>query len=379
MTLPDNKSKYKSIARGVILKSILPTVVLLWLIEIGIRLLLPHFSPSTYNQLLRFFRGSEGIEDRSMIYEPHPYVGYVQTGDEDGNTVNSDGFNFPEYTRVKPKNTLRIAALGGSTTAGPNAWPHQLEQQLSNEGLSVEVLNFGTPGWTSAESTVNYVLNAQDYDADLVIVHHAANDIGPLSHPNFHPDYRHYRKVLQMSAEDQAQTRLSQQLRYQVDSFLGGQSFTYIFLRYLFIGLDRPQFDLQYLTVHSVENTISGPMPRQSDESKAKTFLRNLDSITLLAKSHGAQLLFVTIPFVKSTTAQLMPGWDTRTDDELAKQNERVLSWAKQKEYAHLDLQPVIGDKPDLYEDHIHLTIEGEKLKAQEIRKAIRTYNLLAD
>ena len=121
-------------------------------------------------------------------------------------------------------------------------------------------------------------------------------------------------------------------------------------------------------------------MPRVKDEpQKVKTFLRNLDSITLLAKSHGAQMLVVSIPYVQSTTAQLMPGWDSRTDDELAKQNQRVLNWAKQKGLAHLDLQPVLGDKPDLYEDHIHLTVEGEKLKAQEIRQAMQKYNLLAN
>ena len=234
MTLPDKMTKTKRIARGVLFKSVLPTVALLWLIEIGIRLILPHISPSTYNQLHRFFQGSKGIEDRSMIYEPHPFVGYLQT--PDGDTVNTDGFNFPDYTREKPPNTVRIAALGGSTTAGPEAWPHQLEQQLKNEGLKVEVLNFGTPGWTSAESTVNYVLNAQDYDPDLVIIHHAANDMGPLSAPNFHPDYRHYRKVLQLSAEDQAQTRVSQQFRYRVDSYLSKKSFTYIYLPRYRIG-----------------------------------------------------------------------------------------------------------------------------------------------
>ena len=369
-------SKIISRTKAIFLKSLVPTIAILWLIEVGFRLLLPHISAETYNRLLRFYLDSEGVEDQSLIYEPHPYVAYVQTADD--GSVNDDGFNFPDYARQKPAGTLRIAALGGSTTAGPEAWPHQLEGLLNADGLKVEVLNFGTPGWTSAESTVNYVLNAQDYDPDLVIIHHAANDIGPLSHPNFHPDYRHYRKVLQLSADDQAQTKLAQGVRYRIDTWLGGHSFTYIYVRSLIIGLDRPQFDLQHLTVHSVENTSETAVPMQSDDDRVQTFLRNLSSITLLAKSHGARVLFVSIPYVQSTTAQLMPGWNQRMDDGMAKQNQRVKQWAQAQGHPHLELQPLMGDRPEIYVDHIHLTVEGELQKAQHIAEKIRTQHLLS-
>jgi hypothetical protein len=356
-----------------IVKALLPTVILLWGFEVSIRLLLPQVSPELYNKLLRFYLSSAEVEDQSLVYEAHPYLAYVQTSDD--GTVNADGFNFPDHPREKPNNTLRIAALGGSTTAGPTAWPFQLEQILNQQ--HVEVLNFGTPGWTSAESAVNYILNVQDYSPDLVIVHHAANDIGPLSYPNFHPDYRHYRKVLQLSSSEQEQLRLSQGLSYTVDTWLGGHSFIYIFLRSQFIGLDRPQFDLQHLTVHSIENTKSTAVPMQEEGEHIQTFLRNLKSITTIANTHGAQMLFVSIPYVQSTTAQLLPGWNQRMDDGMSSQNEQVMQWAKSRGLAHLDLQPLMGDKPDIYEDNIHLKLEGEKQKAHLISEYIKRNKLL--
>lgn len=370
---PQHKPWFQHPKMRTAVKTLLSTVILLWVFEVSIRLLLPQVSPELYNKLLRFYLSSEGIEDRSLVYEPHPYVAYVQSSDD--NTVNADGFNFPDYPREKPKHTLRIAALGGSTTAGPSAWPFQLEQILNQQ--QVEVLNFGTPGWTSAESTVNYILNAQDYSPDLVIVHHAANDIGPLSHPNFHPDYRHYRKVLQLSSSEQEQIRLSQGLSYKIDTWLGGYSFIYIFLRSQFIGLDRPQFDLQNLTVHSVENTNSSAVPMQEEGKHIQTFLRNLKSITTIANTQGAQMLFVSIPYVQSTTAQLLPGWNQRMDDGISRQNKQVMQWAKSRGLAHLDLQPLMGDKPEIYEDNIHLTLEGEKQKAQYISEYIKKNTLL--
>lgn len=64
------------------------------------------------------------------------------------NSVHGRG---PEWAAEKPAHTVRLMALGESSTFGAansedQTWPALLEQALRAQGMSVEVLNFGIPG-----------------------------------------------------------------------------------------------------------------------------------------------------------------------------------------------------------------------------------------
>ena len=56
------------------------------------------------------------------------------------------------------------------------------------------VLDWTVPGWTSAETLINYLLDVQDYGADVVVIQQAYGDVEPRLWPDLKPDYSHYRE-----------------------------------------------------------------------------------------------------------------------------------------------------------------------------------------
>ena len=129
-------------------------------------------------------------------YTPHPHL--VYTGNPKAKH-NRDGFLGRKRTLEKPANTVRVAGLGGSTTYGIYNWPRQLRVLLNDDSdadeRTYEVFNFGMSGYTSLESLVNLTINVQDYDIDILVIHHALNDLMPRLFPEMERDYRHFRKI----------------------------------------------------------------------------------------------------------------------------------------------------------------------------------------
>ena len=80
---------------------------------------------------------------------------------------------------------MRIAILGGSTTYDTGVrddaetFPARL-QELLNAGATAppyRVINAGVPGYTSWESLIHLQLRILELEPDIVIVHHATNDV----------------------------------------------------------------------------------------------------------------------------------------------------------------------------------------------------------
>jgi hypothetical protein len=96
--------------------------------------------------------------------------------------INSLGFTDDEFIMEKPKGVIRIAALGGSTTAGYEAWPNQLERLLNTGSKhQYEVMNFGIEGYNTAHSIVNLALHVMDFQPDIVSLHDCYNE--PMARP----------------------------------------------------------------------------------------------------------------------------------------------------------------------------------------------------
>src|SRR5262249_26814814 len=93
--------------------------------------------------------------------------------------VNSAGFRGPEWTVAKPPGTFRIAVLGDSFTEAPQVAYEQtfcsvLEGELARcgalTGKKVQVLNFGTDGYGTAQELVTLRRHAWRYSPDLVVL-----------------------------------------------------------------------------------------------------------------------------------------------------------------------------------------------------------------
>lgn len=82
----------------------------------------------------------------------------------------------------KAPGTVRILALGGSTTAcgrlaESDRYPEQLEVALRAMGADVEVINAGVDWWTTRHSLIHYTTTARRWKPDIVVVMHAINDM----------------------------------------------------------------------------------------------------------------------------------------------------------------------------------------------------------
>lgn len=153
--------------------------------------------------------------DRAVnaIYKWHPFVGFTFRPDGliEGShprqpekpllLVDSHGFLAEDQGLVREKGAgeIRIATIGGSTTAGLNLsfeenWPGRLGALLQQAlpGKTIRVINAGIPGFDTAQSIGNLALRVMPFNPDVVVIYHAYNDLKVIR-PNiaYNPDYSH--------------------------------------------------------------------------------------------------------------------------------------------------------------------------------------------
>jgi lysophospholipase L1-like esterase len=101
--------------------------------------------------------------------------------------INADHFRGPPVPKEKPADVFRIVVLGGSAAFDlykPDAksWPRLLEGRLNRsqpaarEGVRYQVLNAGTPGYSTWQSVRLLESKIFAWNPDLVLVYHLYND-----------------------------------------------------------------------------------------------------------------------------------------------------------------------------------------------------------
>jgi hypothetical protein len=146
----------------------------------------------------------ENTPTGGALVQPHPYLGYALTPGWQRRGVHHNrlGFRGRETSLEKPKGTVRIVCLGGSTTYGffvtsdDETWPARLEVYLREiaPGHSIEVINAGVPGYTSFESLTSLQFRVLDLQPDIIVVYQGYNDLRAATWPNPRPDNTHFRK-----------------------------------------------------------------------------------------------------------------------------------------------------------------------------------------
>lgn len=99
--------------------------------------------------------------------------------------INRLGFRGPEFEVDPEPGTIRVMAVGGSTTfdrgvtADSLAWPAQLESRLNalGTGAEYEVINAGTSGYTVLDNLIRLQTELHEYRPDVIILYHAHNDL----------------------------------------------------------------------------------------------------------------------------------------------------------------------------------------------------------
>ncbi|MFX0200817.1 MAG: SGNH/GDSL hydrolase family protein [Candidatus Hodarchaeota archaeon] len=104
----------------------------------------------------------------------------------EGKTVNKYGFiSTPKISVVKPKDTIRIVFLGGSSTAGTGSnlkddetWPWQTVMRLRQKtSKSIDFINGALGGYSSFESYGRLWSKIRHFSPDIVVLYHGWNEM----------------------------------------------------------------------------------------------------------------------------------------------------------------------------------------------------------
>jgi hypothetical protein len=137
--------------------------------------------------------GSESLDLRDIVY-PHPDDHIIYDLRPNLNVTfqkvpvrtNSCGMRGPEVSIIKAPETYRIALLGDSFAFGwgvaeEKIFARVLEEALAArapEGVKIEVLNFGVPGYSTFQEVYRFLESGADFDPDAVLVYFINNDFG---------------------------------------------------------------------------------------------------------------------------------------------------------------------------------------------------------
>jgi len=291
------------------------------------------------------------------IFSGRPFVGFGLNSDKPG--INSLGYRDIEFPLERTEGVPRIACLGASTTEGSMAeeggsFPLHLRSLLKSElGVVAEVLNFGVSGWTSTESLVNYNLVVQDYEPDLVIIHHSINDVRPRLWPDYKTDYSHYRKTwsaIEFGAFDRFMVEHSDAYASHLLGTLADWS--------LGARVNVPASSL-------VDHEWGPPAPET-----ARGFVRNLRTLVRLVRANGGVPLLTTMPlaaqspFYQNSFGELIKAG-------VIEHNQLIRELAAEEDVLLLDMDEIWRSEPKIYSghfiDHVHVTSHGNLLKARDI------------
>jgi hypothetical protein len=154
-----------------------------------------------------------GIRFDASLYTADPVRGWALRPGSEGWSVsegdayvriNSDGLADRERATAKPPHTLRIAVLGDSMTeARQVALEHRFTSVMQRElatcvalgGRAIDVINFGVPGYGTAQELLTVRSHVWKYEPDIVVVvfyagndlfdNHQALDTAPYPRPYF--------------------------------------------------------------------------------------------------------------------------------------------------------------------------------------------------
>lgn len=344
--------------------------------ELLFRAVLALTNPEASDAVARYREEMSPDLDEPLLYDPHPYFAYVQAQPMDPrNEVDSYGFTGPERPLHKPPGVARLAVFGGSTSAAPDGWVAQLEDALGARApqRSYESLNFAQPAWTSQEAVTVMALLARDYSPDVVISHCVNNDLAPMRGPTFRPDYSHYRRALTVDSGTQLRQVVRNRWAWWIDSLLTTTSSAYVYAR-LWTSPGAPAtYSLNALT------TWPGEVMDRPLEAGVATYLRNLSTLGLLAEDAGATMVLTTMPFMDPDR---LPAEDVRGKPDprwlplLQEQNERIRTFGREKGWLVVDLE-ALPLQPEHFTDAIHLTTEGDGLKAEAVAEALVAQGVL--
>lgn len=166
-------------------------LLLLVIIEFGLRVfgVIPPDDPLVFHvksfvkNFSPFVEASDGTLTIKPDWVKQNEVYRVKDGTRAGRVFVYPGFRPVRFTRTKAPNTIRIFALGGSTTFGQwvgaeYAFPvligRHLQERMNNR--QIEVLNLGCPGLESTRVAILFE-RILEFDPDVILIYAGHNEM----------------------------------------------------------------------------------------------------------------------------------------------------------------------------------------------------------
>lgn len=163
------------------LLALLPTLFLLTMGEAAARGV--YFLRNHYDT--RYLIAPMGGVQVPVVFPLDPKKSYTEFDPCSGRritfTINRQGGRGRDWETAKPRGTVRVAALGGSSTFGVNnpddaTWPAYLEGFLRERRSGLEVLNAGFPGYALKDFNEFVAQKLPSYAPDWILYYEGWND-----------------------------------------------------------------------------------------------------------------------------------------------------------------------------------------------------------
>lgn len=302
----------------------------------------------------------------------HPFYGFMpRPGWTDGVVaINTEGYRGRILQKPKPAGTIRLLAIGGSTTMMQNLYEKdtypEILRNMTEEYIGsqkVDVLNGGCGAYTTTNTLIRFELDYIDYKPDYVFIMDGINDLRANWRQNFKSDYSHINTYPFQFYEETPVGKLMSKLMYSCSYSV--MCFEEIQFRKLWVGSK----DMPPLTGKPVYYSV-------------ETFRRNLKSIISIAKANNATPILATmaLSFPRDNPPPLSsineyyrpPNSAAELYDGMDMQNEAMRELSIETNVPLVDLAKSIPPSKKYFTDECHYNAEGAKLVAVEFFKALK-------
>ena len=281
--------------------------------------------------------------------------------------INSLGFRGRELNTQerKPKDTVRIWAIGGSTTFdifarnNEETWPSLLEQYLqeAHPNLTIEVINAGVPGEVYWGSKTDFEQYHSTLRSEFILLYHGPNDLRQVSTTPMHSHGAH--KTHQIGPANPG-----------FHSLLSNQEWA------LMRVLRRTVQPLQPLQPHWADKSVTQNMindlqnrVQQMIQSAQHRRVQPILATHALRAQPGDTGDTARTRIAES--AQLLQMMPEQVIEGFDAYNDMIRKMAKQRNLPLADVRSVVGPESENWGDATHFRLKGSELAAKEFFSVI--------